>query len=169
MSTLLYLKDFGRTMETKMLTSDLDRNYIQELVTLRDLKNNGMSRGEVIGLIQKMTGASFIKSEQHWYYCRRAKLLPQLKNHGALRTAQATTTKRSGVTTEKLLRWHGTVEDALEELDRRNSWHSDWEGIKKSNMIDSFWGNMDETSMSAADGKLCFYCLLYLPNLFNLS
>ena len=50
-STLLYLKDFGRTMEKKLLTSDLDRNYIQELLTLQDLKNNGMSRGEVIGLI----------------------------------------------------------------------------------------------------------------------
>ena len=47
------------------------------------------------------------------------------------------------MTTEKLLLWNGTVYDALEEMDRRNSWHSDWKGIKESNKIDSFWGNMD--------------------------
>ena len=113
-----------------MLTYEFDCDYIQELITLGYLKNNGMSRGEVIGLIQTITGASFKKSEQHWYYFRKAKLLPKLKNHGDLRTAQATTTKRSGVTTEKLLRLHGTVDDALEEMDRQNYWHSDWEGIK---------------------------------------
>ena len=151
---VFYLKDFerGRNVNSKSLTSELDRDYIQHLIVLRDLKNNGMTRGEVIGLIQKMTCASFETAEQHWYYCRRAKLMPELKNHGALRTAQATTTKRSGITTEKLLRWHGTIEDALHELDRLNSWHADWEGIKNSNKIDSFLGNMDETNMSAAEG-----------------
>ena len=153
-SAIVYLSDFERSKETKMLTTVLERLYIQELITLRDLKNNGMSRGEVIAVIQRLTGASFITAENHWYYCRNAKLFPKLKGHGALRTAQATTTKRSGVTTEKLLRWHATVDEALNELDSRNSWHDDWEGIKKSDKIDSFWGNMDETCMSAADGKL---------------
>ena len=57
-------------------------------------------------------------------------MLPKLKNHGALQTSQSTTTKRSGVTTETLLLWHGTVDDALEDMDRQNYWHSDWEGIK---------------------------------------
>lgn len=82
---------------------------------------------------------------------------PELKNHGAVRSAQATTTKRSGVTTEKLLQWHGTVEDALNELDRLNSWHIDWEDIKSSTTIDSFWGNMDETNMLAADGEILYF------------
>ena len=65
-------------------------------------------------------------------------LFPKLKNHGALRTAQATTTNRSDVTTEKVLLWHGTVDVALEEMDRRYSWHSDLEWIKESNNIDIF-------------------------------
>ena len=56
-SSLLYLKDFCRT-EKKIMTSELDREYIQELITLQDLNNNGMSRGEVIGIIQIITGAS---------------------------------------------------------------------------------------------------------------
>ena len=49
-----------------MMTSDLDREYTQELITLRDLNNNGMSRGEVIGIIQIITGSLQKKSEQHW-------------------------------------------------------------------------------------------------------
>ena len=48
--------------------------------------------GEVIELIQTITGASFKKYEQHWHYLRKAKLYTKLKNHGTLRTAQATTT-----------------------------------------------------------------------------
>ena len=67
------------------------------------------------------------------------------------------------MTTEKILLWNGTVDDALEEMDIQNSWHSDWEGIKESNKIDSFWDNMDKTNMLAAEGKLCCYRVLYLP------
>ena len=128
-----------------------------------------MSRGGVIGIIQTVTGVSFKKSEQHWYYFRKAKLFPELKNHGALRTAQATTTKRSSVTIEKLLQRHGTVDHALEEMDLRNSWHIYCEGIKESNKIDSFWGNVDKTNMFAAEGELCCYRVLYLPQLSILS
>ena len=54
-----------------MLTNELDHVYIQQLITLRDLENNRVSRMEIIGVIQKMAKASFEKSEQHWYYCRR--------------------------------------------------------------------------------------------------
>ena len=51
-SSIIYLKDFTRG-ETKMITTDLYRVYIQKLITLCDLKNNGMSRMEVIGIIKK--------------------------------------------------------------------------------------------------------------------
>ena len=73
------------------------------------------------------------------------------------------------MTTEKLLRWNGTTDDALKEMDRRNSWHSAWEGIKESNKIDIVWGNMDETNMSAAEGKLCRYRVPYLPQISIIS
>ena len=156
----LYLNDFSGKEDNNMLTTKLDRVYLQELIALRDLKNNGMTRREVICVIQQLTGATFEKAEQHWYYCRRSELFPELKDHGALRSAQGTTTKRSGVTTEKLLCWHGTVDETLRELDRRNSWHPDWDGIRTSSKRDSFWGNMDETCMSAADGKFFYQCAL---------
>ena len=108
---------------------------------------------EVIGVIQKMTKASFKKAKQHWYYCRRAKKFPELNNHSTLQTSRTTTNKGVGVTTNKLLRCHGTVDYTLNELDFLNSWHEYWEGIKNSNKIGIFGGNMDETSVSAADGK----------------
>ena len=124
---ILYLNDFAhsRSGDGKMLTSELDCGYIQQLIILCDMNSNDMSRGEVIGLIKKMTGATFEKAEQHWYYCRRARLLPELKNHGFLQIAQATTMKRNGVTTKKLMRWYGTVDETLNELDCLNSWHDD--------------------------------------------
>ena len=79
--------------------------------------------------------------------------MPELNNHGALQTAQITNTKSSSVTTKKLLCWHENVYETLNELDLCNYWHEDWDGIKKSKRIDSFWVNMDETIMSAAYGK----------------
>ena len=120
-----------------------------------------MSRNEVIDLTQKMSGANFVKSKNHWHYLWREKLLPELNNRVVLRLVQATTTNRSGLITEKLLRWNGTIELTLNELDHCNYWHPDWEDMKLSNRIDSFWGNMDETSMSAAD--------VTLTQIFNIS
>ena len=61
-SSIIYMKDFTRG-ETKTLATELDRVYIQQLITLKDLKNNGNSRMEVIGVIQKMTKAYFKKAE----------------------------------------------------------------------------------------------------------
>lgn len=151
--SIIYLKDFQRQKEdARTLTCDGDRDYLQQLITLRDLKNNPMSRAECFGVIQTLAGVDFKTAENHWYHLQRKKLLPQLKNNGKVRKAQATTTKRSGVTTEKMLRWHGICDEALAELDRRNSGHKDWEEIKSSNKIDSFWGNTDESCFMASDG-----------------
>ena len=61
--------------------------------------------------------------------------------------------QEGGVTTEKLLRWNWTIDETLNDLDLRNSWHEYWEGIKNSKNIDSFWGNIYETSMYASHGK----------------
>ena len=39
-------------------------------------------------------------------------------------------------------------------LDGLNYLHTDWEGIKNSNKIDSSGGNMDKTNMSTDEGLL---------------
>ena len=62
MSSIIYLKDFARG-EKKMLTAELDRVYIQKLITVKDLNNNGMSRMEFIGVIQKITKDYFYKAD----------------------------------------------------------------------------------------------------------
>ena len=82
--------------------------------------------------------------------------MPELKNNGALRTAQKTTNNRISVTTDKLLCLHGTVDETLNELELCNYWYGDWEGIKNSKKIDSFGVNVDETSISSAYAKLLY-------------
>ena len=61
-SFIIYL-NYSARGKTKTLTAELDRIYIQQLITLCNLKNNGMSIMEFIGVIQKMTKAYFKKAE----------------------------------------------------------------------------------------------------------
>ena len=112
---VVYLDTFDLCKKTEGLSTSLlltleDRDFIQQLVSLRDIPNNGMLQGEVIALIQTRCTVDFKTAENHYYYLRKPKQLPMLKSHGQLQTAQRTTTKMSNVTTKKLLRWHGTCD-----------------------------------------------------------
>ena len=140
---VVYLDTFNRCkktegLSTRSLLTLQDRDFIQKLFSLRDIRNNGMRQGEVNTLIQTMCMMDFKTTEDQYYYLRKSKKLPMLKSHGKLQTAHRTTTKRSNVTTGKLLRWHGTCDETMEEMDRLNSWHPEWDNIKKSKTIDSF-------------------------------
>ena len=48
--SIIYLKNFSRGK--KMINTELDSFYIQQLITLRNFKNHGMSRMDFIGIIQ---------------------------------------------------------------------------------------------------------------------
>ena len=75
--SILYLDDSKHDkMEEKILTTAEDREYIQQLITLCDLRNHDMSRMEVIVLIQTLTHADFGTVENHWYYCQRRMWFP---------------------------------------------------------------------------------------------
>jgi hypothetical protein len=139
--------------KTYGLTTEGDRSFLQSIVALRDFNKNGMTRGEVIGIIMVMKLCQKRKAELHFDYLRRNKKLPELKSHGYVQSAQRTTTKRANITTKKLLRWHGTIDDLLMELDRLNSWHPAW-AIIKEKRIDHFLGNLDESNMSASAGTV---------------
>jgi len=90
-----------------------------------------MSRDEVINLIMEMKQTSNKrKCENHYDYLIRSKKMPELKRFGRVTTAQATTIKRSQITVEQQLRWHTTVESALNELDRVNQ--PAIEGLRRS-------------------------------------
>ena len=128
--SLLYLKDFCRTNKTEMLNSELNRDYIQELITLRELKNNGMSRGGVIGPIQKLLVHHFKNPNSTGTISGKQSCFQSSIKMAPSKLPRPKKTKRISVKTRKLLRWHGTVDGALEEMDLQNSWYIDWEGIK---------------------------------------
>ena len=81
-----------------------------------------MSQTEVISLTMTLTGASRIQDTNHFNYLCWCKIFLELKNHGKTQHVQRMTTKRSNLNTEKLLRWHGTIDEALEEYQRLNDY-----------------------------------------------
>ena len=53
-----------------MPTSELDRDYIQQLIDLCDMKDNGIKR-EDYWACSENDWCYFEKAKQHWYYCWR--------------------------------------------------------------------------------------------------
>jgi exosome complex RNA-binding protein Csl4 len=70
-----------------------------------------MPRKEIICVVAELCGVSFKTAENHFDYLIRSKQLPELKKDGRVVTAQVTTTNRTAVTTEKLLRTHMSQEE----------------------------------------------------------
>ena len=88
-----------------------DREFLQSVIKAHDERNAGMSRKEVIGVIAELGNVGFSKAQNHLDYLIRKKKLPQLKSSGKVVRAQVTTTNRTAVTTEKLLRTHMSQEE----------------------------------------------------------
>jgi hypothetical protein len=93
------------------LTSNADREFLQSVIKTRDERNAGMTRKEVICVIAEIGSVPFKAAENHLDYLIRSKKLPELKNSGRIVSAQATTTNRTAITTEKLLRTHTSQEE----------------------------------------------------------
>ena len=108
-----------------------------------------MSQAEVISLTMTMMGASHIQATYQFNYLRRCRMFPELKNYGKTQNAQQTTTKWINLNTEKLLRWHGTIDKALEEHRRLNDYDP-----KFLELQDHFMMNTDESSMVTSHGNL---------------
>ena len=96
--------------QSRSLTDQSTRDLLQSVAKSRDHSNNGMSRKEMINFISEIEGVSLKTSENHYDYLIRSKQLPELKGHGRVVSAQATTTNRTAITTQKLLRTHNTME-----------------------------------------------------------
>ena len=91
---------------SRSLTSPDVRDFLQSVMMARDLRNAGMSRKEAVSIISNLAGVNMKTAENHFDYFIRSKQLPKLKNSGLVVSAQETTTNRTAVTTEKLLRIH---------------------------------------------------------------
>ena len=71
--------------------------------------NRGMSRKEMIVLIAELFGVTYKTAENHFDYLIKSKQLNELKRGGRVVAAQATTTNRTAITSQKLLRTHNTT------------------------------------------------------------
>ena len=133
-----------------LLTSN-EVDVLNAAIVHRDEANNGMTRDEAIDLIMELSQISNRKkATNHFDYLVRKKRLKDVKNGGKTVKAQATTTKRGQIVVEQQLRWHGTVDEALQEQRRLNLPAEEFEHFQ-----DHFFGNMDETCLMAnADGEI---------------
>jgi hypothetical protein len=104
------------------LTTVADRDFLQSLATVRDNRNAGMGRKEIIAIISNMQGVPLKTAENHYDHLIRSKQLKELKKDGRVVTAQPTTTNRTAITTEKLLRTYCTQEEAWKEQAELNGW-----------------------------------------------
>ena len=131
------------------LTTHKFRETLQQIIIARDNLNNGASRKEVIAMICDFTGAVSKKAANHLDYLIANKFLTKLKKGGRVVSAQATTTNRTAITTEKLLRNHNTFLMALNDVRALNGNSDDF---KK--MEDFFVLNLDESNFMASEGVI---------------
>jgi len=74
-----------------------------------------MSRNEAISLVMELAQTTQRRSAEGQYdYLVRQKRPKGVKNFGRSVKAQATTSKRGQIIVEQQLRWHTTVEEALD-------------------------------------------------------
>ena len=133
------------------LLNDNDVELLASTIIYRDEANNGMSRNEAIQLVMELSQTTDRKAaECHYDYLVRQKRLVGVKNFGRSVKAQATTSKRGQITVEQQLRWHTTVQEALDFQRRVNKPTEEY--LSKE---DFFFGNLDETCLMAnADGTV---------------
>jgi hypothetical protein len=90
--------------DASALTTKEDRELLQSIAKSRDEMNRGMTRKEMVSLIFVLFRASNKAAENHFDYLVRHKKFPELKCGGRVVKAQATTTNRTAIMTQKLLR-----------------------------------------------------------------
>jgi len=64
----------------------------------------------MISFIANLHDATMKQAENHYDHLIRSKQLMELKRNGRVVQAQKTTTNRTAITTEKLLRTHNTMD-----------------------------------------------------------
>ena len=140
----------------KSLTDEKFRNDMQKIIIARDRMNNGMTRKEAVGMISDFYGVSNKKADNHYCYLVTKGYFNELKRGGKVVTAQATTTNRTAITTEKLLRNHLNFNLALNEIRALNNkqQNNTESGPSFEQFEDFFVLNLDETNVIASDGTL---------------
>lgn len=100
----------------KSLTDKKFCSDLQKIIVTQDCLNNGMTRKEAISIIVGFYGASRKTADNHYCYLVSKGKLEDLKRGGKVVSAQATTTNRTAITTEKLLRNYLNFNVALNHI-----------------------------------------------------
>ena len=149
------------------LTTAADVKFLQSIAVARDNRNAGMPRKEMVSIIAEMKGVSDKKAENHYEYLMRSKKLNQLKNNGRVVTAQATTTNRTAITTEKLLRTYTTQEQAWAIQAELNGWDESKmtpDELHRHKLVkDAHTMNLDESCVMASEGHVRAPSRVLLP------
>jgi hypothetical protein len=134
------------------LITEPEGKFLVDAIRQRYIFNCGMSRKEIIGVIQGMTGKHFKNCENHYDSLIRQKRLPEHTKGGRVVTAQAITSNRTEVTIHQQSRWHNLIDSVWEDLRRLNK---NADGCELYPFVDFdmlhpyFQLNCDETSMLA--------------------
>ena len=140
----------NKTSSVPPLLSVSDRKFLEDIAISRDLRNNGMSRAEMITTIMELSQcASREQAKNHFDYLVRAGHFSGLKRGGRVVTCQKTTIKRTEITMEQQLRWHTSVDYALSEQARLNLPSKAFELVKEH-----FFCNMHESCLMGSDGTV---------------
>ena len=127
------------------LLSEIQVNYVEDIIVTRDMENLGMSSREVIQMISDIEQeSSYVQAENHMDYLIRENWLPNLKRHGRVIEAQAMTTERSHICVAQRYPWHMMIEAQWEDMRQTKSTRDIF-----THFDHYFQLNLDET---------CFFC-----------
>ena len=136
-------------MTRKILTSQVFRKELQDIICIRKDLNNGMSRSEVCCMISDFFVVPFKTAANHFDYLRSKNMLPALKGGGRTVCTQATTTNCTATTTEKLLCNHANFVSALNLIRNLNGNSPEYKEVE-----DYFTLNGDESNFMASEGTV---------------
>jgi hypothetical protein len=140
----------GKSVGRKPLLTRNDQDLLADVLARKDRANMGASQAESVDLVHEL--APSLTCQQARRHLSRT-LIPshpkQVKPKPVV--AQATTTKRSGITLGQQYRWHTTYEDALNELRRRNTGICKLSGKTFGELIHHFITGGDETCFMACE------------------
>ena len=109
-------------MKKRVLLSESQIKYVEDIIVKRDTENLGISRKEMIQVISELAQAkAFVQAENHLGYLIRERRLTHLKRLGREVTAQAKTTEQSQICVSQHYRWPTMNEAKWEDLRRKNS------------------------------------------------
>ena len=132
------------------LTTKEDRELLQSIAKSRDEMNRRMTWKDMVALISTLFSVSNKAAENHSDYHVRHKKFPELKLGGCVVSAQATTTNRTAITTQKLLRTYNAIQLAWARQAECNGWNIQGGEEDDGRLCDYFTINLDETCFVAS-------------------